>query len=67
MSEPAEDLRLIGRRELAKAFDVSVMTTYRWQSIGYLPPPIPVGPRLQRWRRGVIDALLEKRAAEGSP
>jgi predicted DNA-binding transcriptional regulator AlpA len=57
MSEP-EDLQSDRPPRVAKAFDVSVMTTYRWQKSGYLPQPTRVGPRPQRWRRGVIEAIL---------
>jgi len=33
---------------------------------GVFPKPIKIGPKMSRWRKSVIDALIEKIAQEGA-
>lgn len=51
-------------RELAKRYDVSRLTIWRWVREGFFPPPDKLGPNTSRWRGpGVVEPWEAKRAA----
>ena len=52
------DGALVSDRVVAALFSVSRSTIWRWAKGGALPKPIPVGPRLTRWRLGDVRAVL---------
>jgi predicted DNA-binding transcriptional regulator AlpA len=51
------------RDELCRRWGISRATSYRYESDGYLPRPVRLGPGASRWLRAEIEAV-ERRAAE---
>jgi predicted DNA-binding transcriptional regulator AlpA len=51
----------VRQHQLAKALDVSLTTLWNWRRQGYLPEPIPLGPKFVGWHRDVINEWLEQR------
>lgn len=56
--------RLIGRHDLARLFDVSLVTVRAWERDGKLPPAVRMG-RKPFWPPDAIRAFFEARLAEG--
>lgn len=58
------DGTLISDKTIAVLFSVSRSTVWRWVKTGILPSPVPVGPRLTRWRMGDIRRVLHELAQQ---
>ena len=56
-----DDNELVGPGEVAVMLRCNARTLRRWRHEGRLPSPILIG-RTPRWRRGEIQALLEREA-----
>ena len=46
---PHEQNRYLPVEDVAKRFNVSVDTIYRWRRKGFFPSPIIFGPKTARW------------------
>ena len=51
-------MRLINVKEVANKLGVSTRTVYRMVDTGYLPSPIKLGSRSQRWVEHEVDEHL---------
>ncbi len=49
------DSPCLSRSAVAARYGVHPTTIYRWVRDGRFPPPIPVGPKILRWRRSDLD------------
>ena len=56
-----DELKLLSDREIAALLGVSRASVWRWTRRGLLPAPLIVGQRTRRWRRGDVEAALDKR------
>lgn len=52
--------KLLTLEDLAKLFRVKNHTVHRWLAQGMLPPGIRINSRIRRWRRSMIEPLLDK-------
>jgi predicted DNA-binding transcriptional regulator AlpA len=54
---------LITRKQARENYfaGVSGRTLRRWEAEGKLPPPIRVSPRVQGWRKSILDGFLAAR------
>jgi len=60
--EPAHQLAMVGKKELAHQLSVSIWTLDRWIRTGQFPKPIQVTPTSPySWRVKDVEAFLEKR------
>lgn len=59
---PDSPLRVYRTARLARLFDVSTVTIWRWRKIGKLPPP----DSINGWSQAQIDALRAKRDGEAA-
>lgn len=48
---------------LARRYDTSVSTIWRWAAAGLLPKPIQLGPNTTRWDIEAADAAVARRGA----
>ena len=46
---------------LARRYDTSIATVWRWAAAGLLPQPIKVGPNSTRWDIVACDAAIAQR------
>lgn len=56
-------VRYIRRHALAARWGCSVMTTYRHERRGTLPPPTRISPGIVGWRSDIIEAIEAERTA----
>ncbi len=56
--------RLMTVADVAALFSVHERTIFVWISSGRLPPPLRIGPRVVRWKREAIEALLAEDSAK---
>lgn len=52
-------MTILRRKDLARSLGVSVRTTYRWQALALLPPPVRLGPRVTGWIEDDIRDFLQ--------
>lgn len=45
---------------VAKKFDVSVTTVWRWSKSGVIPPPIKISENISRWDAEEIDEFARE-------
>jgi predicted DNA-binding transcriptional regulator AlpA len=56
--------RYVSDVQLAKRYDVSRSTVWRWASRGILPEPVRISPGVTRWRFDEIERRDAERDAE---
>ena len=49
----------LSQAEILARLGISRATLYRWISEGRFPRPLILGPRVRRWRAGVIENWLK--------
>lgn len=63
VADTDETLEMVNIDRVARSFDVHPITIKRRVAAGEFPPPIKVGPRLDRWHK----LTLEKWVNSGCP
>lgn len=63
-ADPADALRLIGKKPLAQRLGISCWTLMRWVRLGRFPKPIRLSDQVLAWRMQAVEQWLLEREEE---
>lgn len=66
MKGQTTDSKYASAATLARRYDTSASTIWRWAASGILPQPIKLGPNSTRWEVAACDAAMERRRSAGA-
>ena len=50
----------LSKKEVARKFNISPSTVFRWAKDGIIPPPIRLGPNTTSWDENELNLAIEK-------
>jgi len=51
----------LSKKEVARKFNISPSTVFRWANDGIIPPPIRLGPNTICWDENELDDAIEEK------